>query len=160
MAREEDDKLHSTIVITSGEESFKMRDIRPRMLNGKNWVVWKFRLEQVMRTNDILDILDGMFKKPIKITESDENGRTIVKNQKDIGHWNGFDGWTRSILSTPVEPALIEEHVSATSSHELWIKLKAIYEPSQWGKICTRDFHHPQKDVPTSSLERREYPSS
>jgi len=31
---------------------------------------------------------------------------------------------------------------------------------SQWDKICTGDFHHPQKDVPISNLERREYPSS
>jgi len=53
----------------------------------------------------------------------------IVKNQKDIEHWNGRDGWAMSILSTSVEPALIEEHVAATSSHELWSKLKAIHEP-------------------------------
>jgi len=24
---------------------------------------------------------------------------------------------------------------------------------NQWGKICTDDFHYPQKDVPTSNLE-------
>jgi len=28
------------------------------------------------------------------------------------------------------------------------------------GKICTDDFHHPQKDVPTSNLERHKYLSS
>jgi len=71
-----------------------------------------------MRANHILDILHS-FKRPIKITESDKNGRTIVKNQKDIDHWNGLDGWAMSILSTSVEPALIEEHVTATSLHEL-----------------------------------------
>jgi len=31
---------------------------------------------------------------------------------------------------------------------------------SQWTKICTGDFHHPQKDVPISNLERRETTSS
>jgi len=31
---------------------------------------------------------------------------------------------------------------------------------SQWGKICTDDFHQPQKDMPTSNLDRREDPSS
>jgi len=123
VVREEDNKLHSTIVIMSGEDSFKMRSIRPTMLNGKKWVVWKFQLEQVMRANHILDNLDGNFKKPIKITESDKNGRTIVKNQKDIDHWNGLDGWAMSILSTSVESALMEERVTAISSHELWSKL-------------------------------------
>jgi len=38
-------------------------------------------------------------------------------------------GWAISILSTSVEPALIEEHVTAPSSHELWSKPKAIHEP-------------------------------
>jgi len=113
----------------NGEDSFNMRGVCPMMLNGKNWVVWKFQLEQVMRANHMLDILDGSFKKPIKITESDKNGRTIVNNQKDIDHWNELDGWAMSILSTSVEPALIEAHVTATSSHELWSKLKAIHEP-------------------------------
>jgi len=70
----------------SDEDSFKTRGVRPAMLNGKNWVVWKFQLEQVMRANHILDILDGSSKRPIKVTESDKNGRTIVKNQKDIDH--------------------------------------------------------------------------
>jgi len=51
--------------------------------------------------------------------ESDKNGSTIVKNQKDIDHWNGLNGWAMSILSTSVEPALMEEHVTVTSSHEL-----------------------------------------
>jgi len=37
---------------------------------------------------------------------------------------------------------------------------KKMENQSQWGKICTSDFHHPQKDVPTSNLERREYPLS
>jgi len=31
---------------------------------------------------------------------------------------------------------------------------------NQWGKICTGDFHHPQKDVPTSNLEWPEDPLS
>jgi len=104
----------------SDEDSFKMRGVRPTMLNGKNWIVWMFQLEQVMRANHILHILDDSFKRPIKITEWDNNGRTIVKNQKDIDHWNGLDGCTMSILSTSVGPALIEEHVTATSLHELW----------------------------------------
>jgi len=56
----------STIVIMSGEDSFKMRSVYPTMLNGKNWVIWKFQFEQAMRANHILDILDGSFKKPIK----------------------------------------------------------------------------------------------
>jgi len=85
--REEDNQLHSTIVIMSDEDSFRMRGVRPTMLNGKNWLVWKFQLEQVMRANHILDILDS-FKKPMEITESDMNGR---KNKKDIDHWNGLD---------------------------------------------------------------------
>jgi len=88
-------------------------------------------LEVSTRTSDachILDILDGSSKRPIKFTESDKNGRTIVKNQKDIDHWNGHDGWAMSVLSTSVEPVLIKEHVTATSSHEL-SKLKAIHEP-------------------------------
>jgi len=129
VVQEEDNKLHSIIIIMSDEDSFKMKGIRPTMLNGKNWVVWKFQLKQVMHVNYILNILDGSFKKPIKITESDKNGRTIVKNQKDIDHWNRLDGWAMSILSTSVELALIEEHVTATSSHELWSKLKATHEP-------------------------------
>jgi len=37
---------------------------------------------------------------------------------------------------------------------------KKMENQSQWGKIYTGDFHHPQKDVPTSFLGRREYPSS
>jgi len=49
-----------------------------------------------------------------------------MKNQKDID-WNGLDGW--AIFSTAVEPAFMEKHITATSSHELWSKLKAIYEP-------------------------------
>jgi len=111
----------------SGKDSFGMRVVLPMMLNGENWVVWKFQVEQLMRANDILDILHGSFKKPIKITESDENGRTIVKNQKDIDQWNRLDGWAMSILSTSMEPALID--VTATSSYDLWTKLKAIHEP-------------------------------
>jgi len=42
------------------------------MLNGKNWVVWKIQIEQVMRANNILDILDGSLERPI--TETDMNG--------------------------------------------------------------------------------------
>jgi len=37
---------------------------------------------------------------------------------------------------------------------------KKMENQSQWGKICTGDFQHPRKDVPTSNLERGEYPSS
>jgi len=37
---------------------------------------------------------------------------------------------------------------------------KKMESQSQWGKICTGDFHHPQKDVPTSNLERPEDPAS
>jgi len=37
---------------------------------------------------------------------------------------------------------------------------KKMENQSQWGKICTGDFHHPQKDVPTSNLKRPEDPSS
>jgi len=37
---------------------------------------------------------------------------------------------------------------------------KKMENQSQWDKICTGDLHHPQKDVPTSNLERREDPSS
>jgi len=69
----------------SSEYSFRMRGVRLTMLNGKNWIIWKLQLEQVMRANHILDILDS-FKRPIKITESDKNGKTIVMNQKDIDH--------------------------------------------------------------------------
>jgi len=72
---------------------------------------WKFGIEQVMRANNILDILDGSLERPIKITETDMNGRMIMKNKKEIDHWNGLDGWAMSILSTSVEPALMEEHV-------------------------------------------------
>jgi len=72
----------------SNEDSFQTIGVRPEKLNGKNWVVWKFQLEQVLRANDLLDILDGSSKRPIKVTESDKNSRTIVKNQKDISHWN------------------------------------------------------------------------
>jgi len=109
----------------SDKDSFKMRGVRPTMLNGKNWIVRMF--QQMMRANHILHILDGSFKRPIKVTEWDNNGRTIVKNQKDIDHWNGLDGC--AILSTSIGPAFIEEHVTATSSHELWSKLKAIHKP-------------------------------
>jgi len=73
VVREEHNKLHSTIVIMSGEDSFKMRSVRPTMLNVKNWVVWKYHLEQAMRANHILDILDGSFKKPITVMESDKH---------------------------------------------------------------------------------------
>jgi len=31
---------------------------------------------------------------------------------------------------------------------------------SQWGKIYTSDFHHPQKDMPINNLEQSEDPSS
>jgi len=34
--------------------------------------------------NNLLGILDDSVKRPMKITESDKNGRTIVKNQKNI----------------------------------------------------------------------------
>jgi len=37
---------------------------------------------------------------------------------------------------------------------------KEMENQSQWGKICTGDFHHPQKDVSTSNLEQHEDPSS
>jgi len=37
---------------------------------------------------------------------------------------------------------------------------KKMENQNQWGKICTSDFHYPQKDVPTSNLEWCEYPSS
>jgi len=33
---------------------------------------------------------------------------------------------------------------------------KKMENQSQWGKICTGDFHHPQKDVPTSDLGQPE----
>jgi len=71
VVRKEDNKLHSTIVIMSGEDSISKRGVRPMMLNAKNWVIWKFQLEQVMRANNILDILDGSFERPIKITETE-----------------------------------------------------------------------------------------
>jgi len=67
----------------SGENSFKMRSVRPAILNSKNWVIWKFQLEQIMRANNLLGIIDGSVKRPMKITESDKNDRAIVKNQKD-----------------------------------------------------------------------------
>jgi len=113
----------------SNGNGFQTVGVRPAMFNGKNWVVWKFQLEQVMRANGLLDLLDGSSKRPIKVTESDKNGRTIVEKQKDIDHWNRRDGWAMSILSTSVEPEIIEEHVMATSTHELWSKLKANQEP-------------------------------
>jgi len=122
MVREEDNKLYSIIIIMSGEDSFRMKGVRPTILNGKNWVAWKFKLEQEMRVNHMLDILDDSFKRSIEITESDINGRTIVKNKKHIDHWNGLDGWAMLILSTSVELTLMEEHVTTTSSHELWSK--------------------------------------
>jgi len=37
---------------------------------------------------------------------------------------------------------------------------KKMENQSQWGKICTGDFHHSQKNVLTSNLEQREDPSS
>jgi len=98
-------------------------------LNGKNWVVWKFQIEHVLRANNLLDFLNGSLEKPINITETDMYGRMIVKNKKEIDHWNELDGWAMSILSTSVEPALLEEYVPATSSLDLWLKLKATYEP-------------------------------
>jgi len=39
-------------------------------------------------------------------------------------------------------------------------KVDALIHQSQWGKICTGDFHDSQKDVPISNLERPEDPSS
>jgi len=30
----------------------------------------------------------------------------------------------------------------------------------QWGKICTGDIYHPQRNVPTSDLERLENPQA
>jgi len=113
----------------SNGDSFQMIGVQQAMLNSKNWVVWKFQLEQVMRANDLLDLLDGSSKRPIKVTESDKNDRTIVKNQKDINHWNRRDGWAMSILSTSMELEVIEEHVTVTSTHELWSKLKANHKP-------------------------------
>jgi len=77
----------------NGEDSFKMRSVRPAMLNGKNWIVWKFQFEQVMRANNLLGITHGSVRRSMKITESDKNDRTIVKNQKDIDNWNALDGW-------------------------------------------------------------------
>jgi len=73
------------IVIMSGEEmsDLKMRSVRLAMLNGKNWVVWKFQLEQIMRANNLLGIIYGSVKRPITITGADTNDRAIVKNQKD-----------------------------------------------------------------------------
>jgi len=71
-----------------------------------------------MRAINLLGIIDDSIKKPMKIMESDKKDRTILKNQKDIDNWNAFDGW--AILSTSVEPALIEEHVAATSSYDLF----------------------------------------
>jgi len=76
-----------------------MRSVRLPMLNGKNWIVWKFQFEQIMRANNLLDILDGSIKRPMKIMESDKNSRTIMKNQKDIDGWKRLDGWTMAILS-------------------------------------------------------------
>jgi len=61
----------------------------------------------------------------MQITESDKNGRTIVKNQKDIDNWKALDGRAMAILSTSVELAFIEGYVSATLSYELLSKLKA-----------------------------------
>jgi len=86
-----------------------------------------------MRANNLLGITDGNVKRPMKITESNKNSGTIVKNQKDIENWNALDGWAMMlILSTSMKPALIEKHVTATSSYvlsyDLWSKLKAIYE--------------------------------
>jgi len=70
-----------------------------------------------MRVNNLLGITDGSVKRPMKITESDKNDRTIVKNQKDIDNWNALDDWAVAILSTFVELAPIEKHVTATSSY-------------------------------------------
>jgi len=71
-----------------------------------------------MRANNLLDILKNSLERPINITETDMNGRMIVKNKKEIDHWNELDDWAMSILSTSVEPALREEHVTAISSHD------------------------------------------
>jgi len=72
-----------------------------------------------MRVNNLLGIIDGSVKKPMKIPESDKNDRTIVKKQKDVDNWNAFNCWAMAILSTSMKPMLIEEHVAATSSYDL-----------------------------------------
>jgi len=118
--------MHS-IVIMSGEDNFKMRRVRPAMLNSKNWVswIWKFQLNQVMRSNNLLGIIDGSVKRPMTTTGSDTN-------QKDIENWNALDGWTN--FSTSVELALMRGacHVDIViwlmtkTAGYLWIEIRGI----------------------------------
>jgi len=92
VAREEDNQARATIVTMSSEDSFKMRSIRLAMLNTKNWVVWKFQIEQVMCANHLLGILYRSIKRPMEIVESNRSGGTIMKNQKD-SHWQLKQAW-------------------------------------------------------------------
>jgi len=111
VVREEDNKMRSTIVIMSSENS--SQDEKSPFDDADRQELDCLEVPtRVIRANNLLGIIDGSVKRPMIIMESDTN-------QKDIDNWNALDGWAMAILSTSVEPAFIEEHVMATSSYDL-----------------------------------------
>lgn len=84
-------------------------------LNGDNWPVWKFQTTIMLKGRGLYDIVSGTQTKP------STPGDTLNKWLKD-------DAKAQELLVTRMEQGPLTHLLSCESAHEMWSKLKTVYD--------------------------------
>ena len=83
------------------------------ILNGRNWGIWKPKMEDVLYLNDLHDPIDGNGEKP---------------SNMDEGKWKKMDKKAIALIRQYLDDSVFHHVASCESAKALWDKLVSLYE--------------------------------
>ncbi|KAK9702958.1 hypothetical protein QE152_g29610 [Popillia japonica] len=85
-----------------------------KLEGAKNWNVWKFQIGVILRSLDLLDIVEGKIVKP-------EAGQ-------EKGTWLTKDAKAQSLIVTRLSEEVMLHILTCGSANGMWSKLHSVYE--------------------------------
>lgn len=81
------------------------------LLDGSNYLTWKFQLGLLFKMENIYTVVEGTFKKP----------------NKDTDEWDKKDISAQSLIASTVESSQLDLIMNCQTANEMWCKLGQIY---------------------------------
>ena len=105
---------------TSKDKIEKLRDLT-------NWEEWQFVVRTLLEGDDLIDVCDGTFVKPVEGSDSYE---------ANLKAWNKADKASRKLIVTTVESKPMRLIMNCKSAKEMWDKLHSVFEMKTDESLC------------------------